>query len=123
MSSLSLCAALSKVNFVVYYNRAYENISTNETLTMDEKDNDRQSNEDNAWNEKSFLGNMGYSTRKLENERHEILYKAVREYGKQRIVDHISFLVNMRIAQQNGAEKYKKAIKIWKEDLAYVRSV
>ncbi|SDL91187.1 hypothetical protein SAMN04487833_13821 [Sarcina sp. DSM 11001] len=119
--------ALVFINSVYYgsvkINRAYENISTNETLTMDEKDNDRQSNEGNVWNEKSFLGNMGYSTRKLENERHEILYKAVREYGKQRIVDHISFLVNMRIAQQNGAEKYKKAIKIWKEDLVYVRNV
>ena len=33
-----------------------------------------------------------------ENERREILYKAARRYGKQRIVDHISFLVNMRLA-------------------------
>ena len=66
---------------------------------------------------------MGYSTHKPENERREILYKAVREYGKQRIIEHISFLVNMRLAQDNGEEKYKRAIRVWKEDLVYIRNI
>ena len=66
---------------------------------------------------------MGYSTNKAEDERHEILYTAARQYGKQRIIDHISFLVNMRLAQENGEEKFKRAIKIWKEDLVYIRNI
>lgn len=112
----------------VYYgyvkiNKSYESNNINETLTIYESDEDKQGGETNRWNEKSFLGVMGYSTHRPENERHEILYMAAREYGKQRIIDHISFLVNMRLAQENGAEKFKRAIKIWKEDLAYIRNI
>ena len=66
---------------------------------------------------------MGYTTNKAENVRRETLYKATRQYGKQRIVDHISFLVNMRLAQENGEEKYKRAIRVWREDLAYIRNI
>ena len=112
----------------VYYGyvkirKSYESNNINETLTIYESDEDQQGGETNRWNEKSFLGVMGYSTHRPENERHEILYMAAREYGKQRIIDHISFLVNMRLAQENGAEKFKRAIKIWKEDLAYIRNI
>ena len=32
-------------------------------------------------------------------------------------------LVNMRLAQDNGEEKYKRAIRVWKEDLAYIRNI
>lgn len=108
---------------IVKIKKTYENSIINEALTMFVKGEEKQSIEAKVWNKKSFLGDMGYSTRKPEDERHEILNNAVREYDKQRIVEHISFLVNMRLAQENGAEKYEKAIKIWKEDLAYVRSL
>lgn len=103
--------------------KSYENKSADVILTIDDGDEERHGGETNRWNEKSFLGAMGYSTNKDEDERREILYKAARQYGKQRIVDHISFLVNMRLAQENGEEKYKRAIRIWKEDLAYVRNI
>lgn len=103
--------------------KSYENKSGDEILTIDDGDEDKRGGETNRWNEKSFLGVMGYSTHKPENERREILYKAAREYGKQRIIEHISFLVNMRLAQENGKEKYKRAIRAWKEDLAYIRNI
>ena len=102
---------------------SYENKSGDEILTIDDGDEESRSGETNRWNEKSFLGAMGYSTNKAEDERHEILYTAARQYGKQRIIDHISFLVNMRLAQENGEEKFKRAIKIWKEDLVYIRNI
>ena len=107
----------------VKINKSYESKNIADPLTIYEPDEDKHSGETNRWNEKSFLGAMGYSTHKPENERRELLYKAVGVYGKQRIVDHISFLVNMRLAQENGAEKYKRAIRIWKKDLAYVRNI
>lgn len=107
----------------VKINKSYKGDSIVDTLTIYEPDEDKHSGETNRWNEKSFLGAMGYSTHKPENERHELLYKAARVYGKQRIVNHISFLVNMRLAQENGAEKYKRAIAIWKKDLVYVRNI
>lgn len=120
-------AASVYINSIYYgnvmINRSYNNKSLSEPLTVYETDEDRHRDETNKWNEKSFLGAMGYSTNKPENERHVILFRAVKEYGKQRIVNHISFLVNMRIVQENGVEKYKRAIKIWKEDLVYVRNI
>ena len=102
---------------------SYENKNDDVILTIDDGDEEKRGGETNRWNEKSFLGVMGYSTHKSENERREILYKAVREYGKQRIIEHISFLVNMRLAQENGEEKYKRAIRVWKEDLVYIRNI
>lgn len=107
----------------VKINKSYESINIVDTLTIYEPEEEKDSGETSRWNEKSFLGAMGYSTHKPENERHELLCKAVRVYGKQRIVDHISFLVNMRLAQENGARKYKRAIEIWKKDLVYVRNI
>ena len=77
---------------------SYENKNDDVILTIDDGDEEKRSGETNRWNEKSFLGAMGYSTNKDEDERREILYMAARQYGKQRIVDHISFLVNMRLA-------------------------
>lgn len=120
-------AALVYINSAYYGTieifKSYENKKGDEILTIDDGDEEKRGGETNRWNEKSFLGAMGYSTHKAENERRDILYKAVRQYGKQRIVDHISFLVNMRLAQENGEEKYKRAIRAWKEDLAYIRNI
>lgn len=66
---------------------------------------------------------MGYSTSKSTDKRHEILRTAVSDYGKQRVVDHITFLVNIRMSQKNGATKFANAISIWKSDIAYVRGL
>lgn len=76
-----------------------------------------------SWNAASFLGERGYSTSKSDSQRQTILKNAVKDYGKQRIIDHISFLVNMRLAQEGGAIKYANAIAKWKSDLAFVRNL
>ena len=104
----------------VIVNKTYDGNMVTESLLSEEKE-DKQNNESNVWNEKSFLGEMGYSTHKSQNERQAILYKAIILYGKQRIIDHISFLIRMRMMQENGSVKYQKAISRWKEDLIFVR--
>lgn len=76
-----------------------------------------------SWNAASFLGERGYSTSKSDSQRQTILKNAVNDYGKQRIIDHISFLVNMRLAQENGETKYANAISKWRSDLAFVRNL
>lgn len=75
------------------------------------------------WNTKSFLGEMGYSTSKPDYQRRYVLEKAVKEFGKQRVIDHISFLINMRLAQNGGAIKFSNAIRKWRADLSYVRDL
>ena len=74
-------------------------------------------------NEKSFLGAMGYSTRKGIANRHSILALAAEEYGKQRVLDHLKFLINIRVAQIDGAYKFRNAISIWKDDIEFVKSI
>ena len=79
--------------------------------------------ENSAWKKQSFLGEMGYSTKEPDSYRHRILTQACKDYGKQRIVDHISFLINLRLAQKNGAVKFSTAINKWKADIVFVRKL
>ncbi len=93
----------------------------NEPLIQNDEDENTTNN--NVWNDKSFLGEMGYSTSLSDFERHIILDNAVNDYGKQRVIDHISFLVNMRLSQKNGENKFANAIEKWKADLVYIRNI
>lgn len=72
--------------------------------------------------EVSFLGKMGYSVDRPDNIRRAILVKAVREYGKRKVSDHLSFLIETRKKQYDGEEKYSHAISIWQSDKNYITS-
>ena len=71
-------------------------------------------------NPQSFLGEMGYSTSKGINIRRHILVEAIKIHGKQKVCDHLVFLLSTRKAQKNGPLKYANAIKIWQDDLEYI---
>ena len=83
------------------------------------KSTDRKSNLHDA----SFLSKMGYSVNAPEEERCSILYSAVRSYGKHRIKDYLIFLIENRKLQENGNEKYARAIYTWEEDLDFVEGL
>ena len=74
-------------------------------------------------NNASFLGKMGYSTSKSTGIRQRILLKAINEYGREKVVQHIEFLLATRRAQVNGETKYANAIRIWESDETAENSV
>ena len=74
-------------------------------------------------NSQSFLGEMGYSTQKSSSSRRSILIKAVKEYGKRKVADHIAFLIETRKRQNNGQKRYATALKIWQDDLNFITSL
>lgn len=71
-------------------------------------------------NSQSFLGEMGYSVNLSEDIRHSILDKAVRQYGKRKVSDHIAFLMATRKGQDDGEIKFAYALEIWQSDLNYI---
>ena len=103
--------------------REYDGATVEEPLVKNVEIDNEESLISDSWNAKSFLGSRGYSTSKSEEQRRNILSNAVKEFGKQRVIDHITFLINIRLSQNNGATKYANAIGKWKEDLAYIRSL
>ena len=103
--------------------KVYNGNTVEEPLVNDVSKEEDEKLLSKSWNAASFLGERGYSTSKSDSQRQSILKNAVNDYGKQRIIDHISFLVNMRLAQEGGAMKYANAIAKWKSDLAFVRSL
>ena len=73
-------------------------------------------------NSESFLHKMGYSVQEPESVRHAILMKAAKEFGKRRVVDHLTFLIDTRRSQSDGPQKYKNAINIWQRDKNFIIS-
>ena len=71
-------------------------------------------------NEKSFLGEMGYSVSENTTVRRIILDEAVKQFGKRRVCDHLAFLISTRRAQADGINKYSNALRIWQSDLNYI---
>ena len=71
-------------------------------------------------NEQSFLGKMGYTVSKNDYTRQHILSNAVILYGKRKVADHLSFLIETRRNQVGGRTKYTNAIRIWQKDLNFV---
>ena len=101
----------------------YHGNIVNEPLVRQAITEKNESPASNMWNAQSFLGERGYSTSKPDFQRHLILDKAVKEFGKQKVIDHISFLINMRLAQKEGATKFSNAIRKWRDDLSYIRNL
>lgn len=75
------------------------------------------------FNSKSFLGDMGYSTSLSASKRYEILQKAVRIYGKTKVINFLEYLIRGRTAQINGAVTYENAISVWRFDIQRVRNM
>lgn len=71
-------------------------------------------------NQKSFLGKMGYNTSKLTGARQNILRNAVKLYGKDKVINHLQFLIDTRCGQTNGTKKFANAIYAWQKDLIFV---
>ena len=67
--------------------------------------------------EESFLFQMGYTTKIDIQERHAVLHKAIDQFGKRRVIDHLRFLIDMR---RNSQKDYMQAISIWSEDIEYI---
>ena len=111
----------------VIINRSYNNDVVDEpifTNTGEKEDSvENLINDFEGWNKESFLGKMGYSTSEHQSKRREILNAAIKKYGHHRVIEHINFLINMRIKQENGEAKYHRAISIWKEDMEYIRHI
>lgn len=68
-------------------------------------------------NSVSFLKEMGYTSSKDDNWRHQVLDEAINRFGKRKIVDLLQFFINMRKGNQY---RYTRAIDVWKEDIEYV---
>lgn len=122
-------AYLALANYDVRYDRATRKYSyrpipdANPTIYNPEKmEQPQKKSIDRKFNlhDASFLRKMGYSVNATEEERCSILYGAVRSYGKQRIKNHLIFLLENRRSHENGNEKYARAIYIWQKDLAFV---
>lgn len=74
-------------------------------------------------NATSFLGDLGYSTSLGTSQRYEILQKAVRLYGKNKVINFLEYLIRGKLAQVNGARKYENAIATWRFDIQRVRNM
>lgn len=72
-------------------------------------------------NNQSFLARAGYSMYDNEESRHAILCQVADSEGSERIIDLLQFLIKTRMNQQNGADKYKRAIEIWQSDIEYLK--
>lgn len=81
------------------------------------------SSDDMQLNTSSFLGDLGYSTQLGTSQRYEILQKAVRIYGKNKVIKFIEFLIRGKLGQVNGATKYQNAISIWRYDIERIRNM
>ena len=68
----------------------------------------------------SFLSDEGYNTNLERDARISILKFAVKKYGLRRVADHLRFLIDTRMGQENGVSKYAKAIDIWRQDLNFI---
>lgn len=81
------------------------------------------SDNDLQLNASSFLGDMGYSTSLGTSQRYEILQKAVRKYGKKKVISFLEYLIRGKLAQVNGEKKYENAISVWRFDIQRVKNM
>ena len=73
-----------------------------------------------GWRSRSFLRELGYSTKKLNAERYEILRRAVEAHGKRKVADHLRFLIRMHENQERGRTIYAVSLSVWQNDLNYI---
>lgn len=72
-------------------------------------------------NDRSFLAKAGYSMYDDEVSRHDILRRVVDSEGREKVIDFLQFLIRTRVNQQDGADKYKRAIDIWQSDIDFLK--
>lgn len=103
-----------------------ELVNSNESVAVKSLMSDEASgavHEDLQLNASSFLGDLGYSTSLSTSARYEILQKAVRMYGKTKVINFLEYLIRGKVAQINGAVKYQNAISTWRYDINRVRNM
>lgn len=75
-------------------------------------------------NEKSILGELGYSTKISKKERWDIITNyAIPRHGLQRVISVITGNITLRKRQKGGSDKYHDAIKQWEHDLYKIKEV
>ena len=103
-----------------------ELVENNENTAVKVRFSDKESgavHDDLQLNASSFLGDLGYSTSLSTSERYEILQKAVKMYGKAKVINFLEYLIRGKVAQINGAAKYQNAISIWRFDINRVSNM
>lgn len=102
----------------------FEVISQHSTGTnIDIEHSGSSTSNDMQLNSSSFLGDLGYSTQLGTAQRYEILQKAVRIYGKTKVINFIEFLIRGKLGQINGARKYQNAISTWRYDIERIKNM